>query len=422
VSLAAWDHTGPGEIRPTAMLRAAAAVAAVGMLVIYSQAWVFPLIGEGSGVEAAGGLVRALFLPAYAVGAVLLACSPGAALRALARQPFLIALMIIVALSILWSVAPDQSARRVFAVYCTTLGGTILAVRYRWAQLAEILAASFAVIAVLSLLAVLLAPSIGVMSALFPGAWRGLWAEKNAFGGNMALGFVIMVAAAVLNPSRARLWAGFAALTLFLVLMSTSKTALVSLLLGGGAAIFVAFARRGPAAGVASVWLAAVGAGVIAVVALFGMDAVFALLGKDATFTGRTQIWSAAMRQIAERPWTGYGYDVVWTQKGVWGPLPWIIKDAGFKPSHAHNSWIEQWLGLGLFGLAAFALFFFQTIALAAVAIFRHRGAFLAVPYLAVYGLMTLTESVAVVYNDLRWVIFCAIAVKLAWPDREDAA
>jgi len=49
--------------------------------------------------------------------------------------------------------------------------------------------------------------------------------------------------------------------------------------------------------------------------------------------------------------------------------------------------------------------------------VFRSRGALLAVPLLVVYTLMTLTESVGLVYNDMRWVMFVAVAVKLAWPD-----
>jgi len=35
---------------------------------------------------------------------------------------------------------------------------------------------------------------------------------------------------------------------------------------------------------------------------------------------------------------------------------------------------------------------------------------------------MTLTESIAVVYNDMRWVIFVALAVKLAMPDPASVA
>jgi exopolysaccharide production protein ExoQ len=55
----------------------------------------------------------------------------------------------------------------------------------------------------------------------------------------MALGFCLLAAAALLNPVRAKLWWGFAFLALVLVLMSTSKTSLVSLMLGGGAIAFV---------------------------------------------------------------------------------------------------------------------------------------------------------------------------------------
>jgi len=34
-----------------------------------------------------------------------------------------------------------------------------------------------------------------------------------------------------------------------------------------------------------------------------------------------------------------------------------------------------------------------------------------------VFALTSLTESIAVQYNDMRWVLFVALAVKLALPD-----
>ena len=74
---------------------------------------------------------------------------------------------------------------------------------------------------------------------------------------------------------------------------------------------------------------------------------------------------------------------------------------------------------MGILGLAAFALLYAQTLILAGVALFRDKGAYLAAPFLIVYSLMTITESIAVTYNDFRWVLFLAIAVKLPWPDRE---
>jgi exopolysaccharide production protein ExoQ len=55
------------------------------------------------------------------------------------------------------------------------------------------------------------------------------------------------------------------------------------------------------------------------------------------------------------------------------------------------------------------------------VSVFRDRGALLAFPFLVVYSLVTLTESIAVVYNDFRWALFVAFAAKLAFSDREQA-
>ena len=321
------------------------------------------------------------------------------------------------ALSWFWSVSPDQTSRRIFALAFTTLGGAVLAARYSWARLAEALGVCFAVLAVVSLFTGLFVPSIGRMADIFPGSWRGVWEEKNAFGDNMAMGAAICAAAALLNPRRAGLWWGFALLSFALVLMSTSKTSLISVVLAGGALGLVWAVRRGPAAGVAATWAAVAGLLLICAVVFFASDAVFGLLGKDATLTGRTQIWAAVMRQIDQRPWLGFGYAATWDETGHWGPLAWIIHDAGFRPHHAHNAWLEQWLAIGVPGLAAWACFFGQTLVANLVALYRDKGAYLALPFFVVFSLTSLTESIAVQYNDMRWVIFVALAVKLALPD-----
>ena len=392
--------------------------ASVLILLIFSEGWVFPLRGDANNT-AFDKLIPLGYLPAYAAAAFLFVLTPASVFQALIRQPFLIVLMLIVGVSFFWSTAPDITARRIVAVYATTLGGVVLAARYRWAELAEVFATAFAILAVISFVMPLALPSIGVMHELFPGAWRGVWADKNALGGIMTLGFCILSAAAMLNPARAMIWWPFAALSVLLVIMSTSKTSLVSVILGLGGLMFVAIVRRGPGISVAASWLAMLGLVMALCVGMFASDLVFKALGKDATLTGRTEIWTAAMHQIEKRPWTGYGYSAVYDDTNRWGPLRKIVKEAGWTPHHSHNTWIEQWLGLGVFGLAAWALTFLQTVTLAIVSIYRDKGAYLAVPFLIVYGLTSLTESLAVNYNDFRWVIFVALAVKLCWPDRE---
>jgi exopolysaccharide production protein ExoQ len=420
-AIAAPRHAPARAGSASGVVETLAFAAAVFLLLTHSQGWELPLTGGGDETSDSG-LIRTLFLPAYGAAVLLMALSPWDTARSLIRQPFLLALFAIASLSLFWSVSPDQTQRRIFALGFTTLGGVVLGARYSWARLAEILGATFAILAVISLFTGLFVPSIGRMAELFPGAWRGLWPEKNAFGSNMAQGVVICAAAALLNPRRAGLWWAAAGLSFLLILMSTSKTSLVSMMLGVMALMLVGAVRRGPAAGVAASWGAVVALALVGAFAFFASDILFGLLGKDATLTGRTRIWSAILRQINERPWSGFGYAAIWDETDQWGPLAWITKDAGFRAHHAHNSWLEQWLAIGVPGLAAWAGFYLQTLVGNVVALYRDRGAYLALPFFVVYSLMTLTESIAVVYNDMRWVIFVALAVKLAMPDPSPAS
>ncbi|HUO21544.1 MAG TPA: O-antigen ligase [Caulobacteraceae bacterium] len=418
---APWTTPAYGAARPGEARRSAGDVAAfclsVLIILIYSQAWMAPLFGAAAD-ESASGLIRDMYFPAYGAALAVIALSLKDTGRAMLRQPLLLLILTICSASILWSVAPDATERRIVAITFTTLGGVAVGARYRWSQLAEVLATTFAVLAVLSFLAGAFAPAIGRMTVLFPGAWRGLWQEKNALGGNMTIAFVVFVAAAMLEPRRRRLWGAMAVLAVVLVILSTSKTSLVSLMLGGSAMAFVALARRGPIMGVISSFGAVVVIFAALAFVFFAADVAFAFLGKDATLTGRTNIWQGVMYEIRQRPWLGYGYGAVWDDKTGWGPVYWITKIAGFRAAHAHNSWLEQWLGLGVAGLAAWSLYFAQTLILAIVAVYRDKGAYLALPFILVYGLVSLTESIAVVYNDFRWVMFVAVAVKLAYPDR----
>ena len=394
--------------------------AAVVMVIIYTQCWMMALQGD-KGEAADSALTRAMFFPAYGCTVLLLAMNPGETLRTFLRQPLLILILWIVGASALWSISPDQTLRRAIALAFTTLGGVILAARWRWAGLAEIFATALGLLALISLVVCLAIPSFGVMHELFPGAWRGLWLEKNALGNMMTIGFMVCAAAALLEPRRAMLWWPTAALCLLLVLLSTSKTSLVSCLLGCCGLVLVSIVRRGPVGRLVGTYGAVIGILLVGFVALVASNVVLAALGKDATLTGRTQIWAAVMRRIQDRPWLGYGYGAVWDDTSPWAPLAWIIKQAGFRPGHAHNSWLEQWLGLGVAGLVAWALYFVETCIRALIALYRSPGAYLAIPFLLVYAMTSLTESIAVTFNDCRWLFFVAIAAKLATPDAHAA-
>lgn len=388
---------------------------ALGVFIVltFSQSWLTALGSDG---KSEPGLVRVLYFPAYLAGLAMLAMRPMQIINAVLRSPLVWVLMGVVFLSIAWSINPGLTSRRAIAILFTTLGGLVIAARYDWPELLEVLATAFAVLATLSFLAAVLVPSFGVMHLEFPGAWRGLWSDKNALGNFMAEGFIVLTAAAILNPHQRKRWAAFACLALFLVLMSTSKTSLVSLILGGGTIFWVGLVKRGPAMAVAATFLAALGVMVIAGVAAFAPHMIFDALGKDSTLTGRTEIWQALIRQVEKRPWTGYGYAVVWQDDSGWGPRAWIYKEAGFTPQHAHNAWLETWLGLGYIGLAVWIALFVQTWLQALWAAYFRPGGWFAAPWLVVYSISTLTESVAFIYHDFVWVTFVCIAVRLSMP------
>ena len=388
-------------------------------VLVFSSTWVMFITGP-DGSTTVGPLVIALYVPAYFSTLALLAGGGRASLRAALASPFLWVLMAVAVASVHWSVSPELTARRTPALILTSLAGVALAARFDWPELSEVLAASFAVIVVGCFLLAVLVPTWGRMTSIFPGAWRGLWNDKNALGDHMTVGVGVLVAAAALNPARRRLWAAFALGAVAMVVLSTSKTSLVTLVLGVAVLALVAAVRRGGGAAVVATFCAVSVLALVAFGVVFERDALFKLLGKDATLTGRTRIWAGALRQIALRPLLGFGYAAVWDDPSRWGPIHWIMKDAKYRPPHAHNSWIEIRLAMGWVGLAAFAAMFAQAWGRALVALYRGgvvgRGAWLAAPFLAVWTVQSLTESIALGYNDFTWVMLVAVACALGLP------
>jgi exopolysaccharide production protein ExoQ len=414
----AWDQAPVRASGRASLSDAALLICGVIVILVFSEAWIVPIFGDKTG-PAQGGLIRALYFPGYICGVVLLAASGFDFVRAMIRQPFLVFIIGFACASYFWSIDTGATERRIVALALTTLSGIALATRFRWAQLIEVLAIAFAILTVGSLIACVFIPHIGHEAAdsQFPGAWRGLWEEKNALGGHMALFFPAFAAAAIFNPRRRMLWMVMGVLCIGVLLGSTSKTALLAMILGIGGLIMVGMIRTGAAMAVVTSWLAVVFIGLVAGVLIFDHNAVLAALGKDATLTGRTVIWKAVMIEIQNHPWLGHGYGTIWDDESRWGPLAWIIKHAHFRPHHSHNSWLEQWLWLGIVGLVGWAFFWMQTFVTGIITVYRDKGAFLAFPFLLVYTMISLTESVTMTYNDLHWVLFVAIAVKLGFPD-----
>mgnify|MGYP000364901949 FL=1 len=228
-------------------------------------------------------------------------------------------------------------------------------------------------------------------------------------------------AAALHNPRRQVFWGLMAAGMVLLTVLSTSKTSLVCLVLGMGGVGFIWLARRGPVLGILLTWLAVTVLLALSGLVLFAPEKLYLLLGKDATLTGRTFIWDGISRVMEDRPKLGYGYGVVWTDEGDYAPLAKITAVAGFRAYHAHSCWFETWLGMGIVGLSLWAMVFTETWLKGLYRMLRGDGGYFALPLIGIYSLSSLTESITLSWNDLRWSLFVMVLVKLSLPRDEDS-
>ena len=206
-----------------------------------------------------------------------------------------------------------------------------------------------------------------------------------------------------------------ATLAAYLVLLygSQSKTPIVFMMAALYAAMIVLALRRRSAAGlVIGYALLVVAVGVGGFLAVGWQDALLAL-GRDPTFTNRTRIWQLALEYIDRRPWFGYGFGAFWREQSEDAQVFWVA--LGFKTPHAHNSWLEIVLGIGMVGLGIAGLgwlaVFYRTLRVAAAPHAEHVAFCMA--YLAAIFFENLSEYEFFRAGRLMWALFVAIIVYL---------
>jgi O-antigen ligase len=331
----------------------------------------------------------------------------------LARNPALPILLLLAWASILWSISPEDTLRRAAAVTATTLFGVYLGSRFHQLELAELAGRAIWLTILASLLFIALQPQRGMNSELYPGAWRGVFTNKNPFGHVMLTGCLCYYAG-WLATSRRQYLAKFA-VAAALLLLSQAKTPLFIAMAIAPTFVLI---RRYSAASRKFAWVLGSTMCLLLVLSLYivpNFDSILAFFGKDSSLSGRTNVWASCWEAIQERFWLGYGYGAFWVDDGpasqIWESLVW-------RTPNAHNGILELWLNLGLFGVVAFVILCIAIL----LRIFRTASTSPRpwITWTMGFAMMfigyCINESNSMEQNDLSWVMFCALAVDGAKP------
>ena len=384
--------------------------AAIFVVIILTQAFIGPVFAP---TQEETPILRLVWLPVYAIIAGLIAMRPAVFVRAWPAWLILAVLVLQAFASKWWSIDPGVTQRRVIAMAISSAFSIYLGVAFGGRHLPRMLMISALIMGLGSLVFVFAFPSIGVHQMENAGLWRGLWYEKNQMGLVMSAGAVAAAACLASGDHRRLLPAVTLAICALLVLATQSKTSLLCLMLGVGAVAGLWAMRRGGAAfSIVALWFGVVLTAGAAYVFITDPAMVLKALGKDPSLTGRTDIWEALMREVAERPWTGFGYQAFWGRESV--PAAFIRAETQWPVPSAHNGWIDLLIQLGWPGAITVGI----TVALATVVtVFRIGGSgaregYFAVGYLLVFLLLSLSESVLLSHANLPWTLLLAILAR----------
>lgn len=182
--------------------------------------------------------------------------------------------------------------------------------------------------------------------------YTGVTQQKNELGLLCLISGLVLAWIALRRPvSQMRFdwvsWCVLTGLTLWLLWLSNSQTALLCLVIGVSLLVFLRWAD--PALSTRGVVLGALATAGVAAAAHTVWDLpaqVLGLIGRDATLTQRTALWQTLLN-FETSTWWGEGYMGFWSG---WR-LHTIWQSVGLGVNQAHNGYLEQFLNLGLIGL-----------------------------------------------------------------------
>lgn len=253
-------------------------------------------------------------------------------------------------LTIPFSDTPDSALRRtIYSVLVCLCASAVLLLPRDNAHFAKLVGLCLLAALGLSYFGVIVMPARAIHQAtdlaeqMLAGDWRGHFGHKNTAAAAMA--FVVFFGLYLMRVRQVWLGLLLTVLAGVFLLNSGGKTSGAML-----PAVLVAvwlFERLGSFRLLFVLGgLAMINFVILSVAASPEINAFVTGLGIDATFTDRTSIWQLALSSIANRPFTGYGFQSFWQTEALFygsaSVSTWAVTAA-----NAHNAYLDQLLSGG---------------------------------------------------------------------------
>lgn len=269
-------------------------------------------------------------------------------LEVVRANPFFWALLVLAGLSVIWSVAPMFSAKRVVLLAVMFLIGAALARTVSFGTGVGVLQAALVTMVIGSASVVWSAPDIGLHGTIHTGSWKGLFGQKNWLGNAAALWGALCLALALSALRPSGVLVALAGIVVAVLVMWKSDS--VTSYFGFAASVVVLLVLFSVQRGWLKAWQLAILSGTALLLLAVFYGELFRLFGRNETLTGRWSIWQTLWPIMLDRPLLGYGYDAYLHADGVVERLgKW--KDMLAGGGNVHNGFIRLQVDVGLVGV-----------------------------------------------------------------------
>ncbi len=372
-------------------------------------------VNEADGVEGVTSypLIQLIFLGIYFITFCLLILRWKKVVYVLSKDQFIWSLVGLAVISVFWSALPQLTISRSIALVGTTMFGLYLATRYTIKEQLQLFAWMFGIAIISSFLFAIALPKFGISGGIHAGAWRGIYIHKNVLGKIMVPSIFVFLCLTFDSKKNSLLLFIGCTLSVFLLLLSTSKSALLNcIIVLGSLVIYQIFRWRYKFMIPTLTALATIGIGFKVWLAA-NADKLFTSLGKDATLTGRTDLWPLVFDSIWQRPWLGYGFSGFWYGWKSEAASIWYA--SGWEPPNAHSGLLDLFIDLGIIGLSIYILGFCISFvkALSWLRLAKSSENLWVLTYITYMMLVNVTESTLLVQNNIFWILYATAILSL---------